>query len=84
MTQTDPTALVHTPPYQDLLERISSTYAQGRTAAMQAVNVQLLQTYWQVGQHIVEFEQQGQSRVSAKSPLSEKRRQPWSLSGLRH
>ena len=50
-------------PYQLLLERISSTYAQGRAAAMQAVNVQLLQTYWQVGRHIVEFEQQGQQRA---------------------
>ena len=51
------------PPYQTLLDRISSTYTQGRAAAMQAVNVQLLQTYWQVGQHIMEFEQQGQSRA---------------------
>lgn len=50
-------------PYQTLLARISSTYAQGRVTAMQAVNTQLLQTYWQVGQHIVEFEQQGQSRA---------------------
>ena len=52
-----------TQPYQTLIERISSTYTQGRVSAMQAVNVQLLQTYWQVGRHIVEFEQQGQSRA---------------------
>lgn len=51
------------PPYQTLIERISSTYTQGRASAMQAVNVELLQTYWQVGRHIVEFEQQGESRA---------------------
>ena len=31
--------------------------------AMQAVNAQLIQTYWQVGQHIVDFEQGGKSRA---------------------
>ena len=51
------------PLYQTLIERISSTYTQGRASAMQAVNVELLQTYWQVGRHIVEFEQQGESRA---------------------
>ena len=49
--------------YQDLLEQLSHTYVQGQQRAMQAVNTQLVETYWQIGQHIVEFEQQGQQRA---------------------
>lgn len=57
------TKLTHSTNYQDLLEQISRTYATGRTAALQAVNTQLVQTYWQVGQQIVEFEQGGKDRA---------------------
>ena len=49
--------------YQNLLEQISATYTQGRSGAMQAVNAQLIETYWQVGRHIVEFEQGGKIRA---------------------
>jgi hypothetical protein len=43
--------------YRQLLEQISNTYRQGQIQAVQAVNAQLIETYWRVGQHIVEFEQ---------------------------
>lgn len=49
--------------YRDLIEQISQTYTQGRIQAVQAVNTQITQTYWQVGQHIVEFEQGGKSKA---------------------
>jgi len=49
--------------YAELLERISETYAQGRIRAVQAVNAQLIATYWQVGRHIIEFEQGGKVRA---------------------
>ncbi|NTU41729.1 MAG: DUF1016 domain-containing protein [Nitrospirales bacterium] len=49
--------------YRDLLERISDTYIQGRIGAMQTVNSHLIKTYWQVGRHIVEFEQGGKIRA---------------------
>lgn len=55
--------LTATDGYQNLLEQISATYTQGRIGAMQAVNVQLIETYWQVGRHIVEFEQGGKIRA---------------------
>lgn len=45
--------------YQTLLSRISDVYARGYTRANQAVNSQLVETYWQIGRHIVEFEQGG-------------------------
>ncbi len=55
--------LTTTDGYQHLLEQIYTTYTQGRLGAMQAVNAQLVETYWQVGRHIVEFEQGGKLRA---------------------
>jgi predicted nuclease of restriction endonuclease-like (RecB) superfamily len=49
--------------YQNLLGKISETYTSGQVRAVQAINVQLLETYWQIGQHIVEFEQGGKLRA---------------------
>jgi len=49
--------------YRQLVQQISDTYTQGRVQAVQAVNAQLVQTYWQVGRHIAEFEQAGQVRA---------------------
>jgi predicted nuclease of restriction endonuclease-like (RecB) superfamily len=49
--------------YQDLLEQISQIYIEGRIQAVEAVNIRLIETYWQVGQHIVEFEQGGKIRA---------------------
>jgi hypothetical protein len=34
--------------YQDLLGRIAIVYTAGRSQAQQAVNVQLLETYWEI------------------------------------
>ena len=45
--------------YQNLLGKISDTYSQGKFRAHQAVNTHLIETYWQIGQYIVEFEQGG-------------------------
>jgi predicted nuclease of restriction endonuclease-like (RecB) superfamily len=50
-------------PYDALIATITSTYDQGRLRAVQAVNVQLLETYWQIGRHIVEFEQAGSAKA---------------------
>lgn len=49
--------------YQDLLEQISQTYIEAQVQAIQAVNVRLVETYWQVGRHIIEFEQGGKIRA---------------------
>lgn len=57
------TGLTATHDYQHLLGKISQTYAIGQTRAAQAVNTQLTETYWQVGRHIVEFEQGGKDRA---------------------
>ncbi|MEO8112397.1 MAG: PDDEXK nuclease domain-containing protein [Ginsengibacter sp.] len=49
--------------YQHLLDSISITYSQGQKKAINAVNIQLLEAYWQIGQYIVEFEQGGNSKA---------------------
>jgi predicted nuclease of restriction endonuclease-like (RecB) superfamily len=50
--------------YQALLSQISATYHQGRLRASQAVNQELIQTYWAMGQYIIEFEQRGQRKAT--------------------
>lgn len=49
--------------YQDLLARISQTYSEARVRTYQTVNVQMLETYWQIGYAIVEYEQGGEIRA---------------------
>ncbi|WP_044409584.1 PDDEXK nuclease domain-containing protein [Thiomicrospira microaerophila] len=49
--------------YQTLIQQVSQTYLNGQTQALQAVNYQLIETYWCIGQHLVEFEQKGQQRA---------------------
>jgi predicted nuclease of restriction endonuclease-like (RecB) superfamily len=49
--------------YQQLLDRISQTYEQGRLRASQAVDHQIVETYWSVGREIVEFEQGGRAKA---------------------
>ena len=41
--------------YVQLIHQISETYIQGQKNAVVAVNAHLVQTYWQIGQYIVEF-----------------------------
>ena len=57
--------------YNRLLEQISGTYTQGQFRAVQAVNSTLIDTYWQVGRHIVEFEQGGEQRAGYGKALLE-------------
>jgi hypothetical protein len=49
--------------YQSLLGKISQVYATGQARATQAVNAHIIETYWQIGRDIVEFEQGGKVRA---------------------
>lgn len=44
--------------YTNLINEIGSLLQMGREQASQAVNTILVQTYWLIGKHIVEFEQE--------------------------
>lgn len=48
-------------PYQGLVETISKTFAEGQQRTVAAIHAGLVSTYWEIGQHIVEYEQQGQA-----------------------
>lgn len=49
--------------YNGLLTAISDTFSQGQAKTISAINAGLVTTYWQIGQHIVEFEQKGQANA---------------------
>ncbi len=56
-------------PYSELIDTIGSLLQQGRQQAVQSVNTILVQTYWYIGQHIVEFEQKGNQKAEYGSQL---------------
>ena len=45
--------------YNSLIERIGTTYNQGRQKIQKTIHREILLTYWKIGQHIVEYEQEG-------------------------
>lgn len=49
--------------YKQLVNQITITYLQGQKKAVAAVNNYHLETYWQIGQYIVEFEQGGDTKA---------------------
>lgn len=55
--------------YQNLIVEIGNLLQQSRRQAAYAVNTLLVQTYWQVGRYIVEFEQNGNEKAAYGSQL---------------
>jgi predicted nuclease of restriction endonuclease-like (RecB) superfamily len=55
--------------YQELVAQISETFHQGRKIAVSFISQQIVETYWKVGQHIVDFEQIGKQRAEYGSEL---------------
>ena len=58
-------------PYQELIQQISTVFEHGRARAMAAVHSCLVDTYWKIGQHIVEYEQQGREKAVYGTKLLE-------------
>ena len=55
--------------YQQLIDRIGECLVQAQQRAFEQVNTLLVETYWQIGQYIVEFEQKGNERAEYGSRL---------------
>jgi predicted nuclease of restriction endonuclease-like (RecB) superfamily len=55
--------------YQDLIDQIGTLLKQGRQKAAQSVNTILVNTYWEIGKYIVEFEQKGEFKSEYGSQL---------------
>lgn len=60
------------PKYLQLIRLIRETLESGRGAAIQAVNRSMVEAYWTIGKHIVEFEQGGSERAVYGSGLLKK------------
>lgn len=55
--------------YNGLLNQIGNLLSVARTNVAKSVNTILLDTYWQIGKHIVEFEQNGKEKAEYGSNL---------------
>jgi len=55
--------------YNDLLDNIGQTIETARLNAVKAVNTELIKANWEIGRHIVEFEQHGNERAEYGSEL---------------
>ncbi|SHF80743.1 YhcG family protein [Chryseobacterium sp. OV279] len=55
--------------YTELLDTIGSTIETARQNAVKAVNTELVKANWEIGRHIVEYEQHGQERAEYGSGL---------------
>lgn len=49
--------------YQTLVKAISSIFVSGQQKVAYAINTAMLESYWQIGQYIVEFEQKGYTKA---------------------
>jgi len=58
-------------PYQELVQQISTAFVHGQARAMAAVHSCLVDTYWKIGQYIVEYEQQGREKAVYGTALLE-------------
>ncbi|MBX2930861.1 MAG: hypothetical protein KF781_02810 [Chitinophagaceae bacterium] len=55
--------------YSALINEIGTLLQKGREQIAHSVNTILVQTYWLIGQHIVEFEQEGKEKADYGSKL---------------
>jgi predicted nuclease of restriction endonuclease-like (RecB) superfamily len=58
--------------YQSLVSQISETYSKGHQKAVMAVNSNMVDTYWKIGQYIIEFEQGGNLKAQYGAKLLER------------
>ena len=56
-------------PYHRLLDNIGSSLQRARENAAKAINAELVRANWEIGRHIVEFEQHGKERAEYGSEL---------------
>ncbi|MEM8524847.1 MAG: DUF1016 N-terminal domain-containing protein [Bacteroidota bacterium] len=49
--------------YQQLIEKIGEAYQAAKSRIATAVNTEMLKAYWDIGMHIVEFEQGGKLKA---------------------
>ena len=63
MSEKESIAISNNPEYNRLLLNVGTTLEQGRQQAVYAVNSAMVQTYWEIGRQIVEYEQHGNEKA---------------------
>jgi len=64
--------MMNAPTYKQLLSKIGRIYEGARTRALTAVEVEQVKAYWEIGRHIVEFEQAGKATAVFGTKLLER------------
>jgi len=72
MSETNITTLINYSNYSDLLHNIGDELERGRKQVVSAVNSAMVETYWHIGQHIVEYEQKGNEKAEYGSDVLHK------------
>ena len=57
--------------YQKLINNISQRYIKGQAQAIRSVNESLIDTNWDIGKYIIEYEQEGKQRAKYGTALLE-------------
>lgn len=57
------------PEYSKLIQQVGETLENGRHKVVSAVNSAMVQTYWEIGRHIVEYEQNGHEKAEYGSDV---------------
>lgn len=55
--------------YDELIKKISELVNKSRLVLSKTINTKIVQTYWTIGKHIVEYEQKGEVRADYGSEL---------------
>ena len=69
MSEPNNVTVINNSNYSDLLHNIGDELERGRKQVVAAVNSAMVETYWHIGQHIVEYEQKGHEKAEYGSQL---------------
>jgi len=69
MTDNQLNPMIHSAEYDALLRHVGDVLEQGRRKVASAVNAAMVQTYWEIGRQIVEYEQHGSGKAEYGSDV---------------
>ena len=61
--------LIENKVYKELIENIGSAFNKAKSKIISAINVEMIDTYWEIGKNIIEFEQKGKLKAEYGSKL---------------
>ena len=69
MSKNDIQVVIGDSDYDELLRRVGDVIQKGRNSIATAVNNAIVQSYWEIGQYIVEYEQKGHAKAEYGSDV---------------